>query len=173
MKRVGMIIIALVLALGALGASYAAWAHTITVGATVNTGTASAIFDGSLTTQNADNFGDNICYAEAVPNADPKYLDVTVYNAYPGVKITNLPYYVKNNGTVPIKFDSLTLNDTVPANQVTIVGSTIPGDSLIAPDAQGTLAYLTIQVSTDTEIIPESSNFSFTANLAYSVVVGP
>jgi hypothetical protein len=170
MKKVGMIIIALVLALGALGASYAAWAHTITVGATVNTGTASAVFDGSLTSQTADNFGDNMCYAEAVPNADPRFLDVTVYNAYPGVKITNLPYYVKNNGTVPIKFDSLTLT---PTDQITIAGSTIPTDSLIAPDTQGTLANLTIQLSNNPEVIPEGSSFTFSAALAYSVVVGP
>jgi len=176
MRKVGIIIIALVLVLGALGVGYAQWSHTITVNATVNTGTASAIFSNSLMTTNADNFGDNITYATAEPYGDGTILAVTVYHAYPGVKITDLPYYVKNVGDVPIKVDSLTLRPEY-ATQVAFDGGKIPGDALIAPgdagDGSETTGSMTFQLSTDTEVIPEGSSFVFYADLAFSVVVGP
>jgi len=39
MKKVGLLLLALVLALGALGVGYAKWTDTVTINATVNTGT--------------------------------------------------------------------------------------------------------------------------------------
>ena len=39
MKKIGLLALAIVLALGALGIGYAAWTDTITINGTVNTGT--------------------------------------------------------------------------------------------------------------------------------------
>jgi hypothetical protein len=171
MKKIGLLALVLVLALGVIGVGYAAWSHTISVAGTVNTGTASAIFTGSQTSENADNFSNNMCYATAVPDANPAYLDVTVYNAFPGVKIEGLPYFIQNNGDVPIAINSLTL--TSDPTMVTLAGSTYPTDAIIAPTASSSEGTLTIQLSTDPTKIPEGSSFSFTADIGYGVVVGP
>jgi hypothetical protein len=170
MKKLGLIVLVLVLTLGVLGVGYAAWDHNLTVGATVYTGTAKAEFSNNLYSTNAyNNPATNVCYATAVPDlADPTILDVTVYHAFPGVYVQNLMYYVTNVGDVPITVNSLTLTD----GPVTLSGSSIPTDAVIAPTVQ-TSAQLTFQLSSDPAVITENSTIYFHAALDYGVVVGP
>jgi hypothetical protein len=170
MKKIGLLALVLVLALGVLGVGYAAWDHNLTVGATVYTGSAKAEFSNTLMNAGAyNNPSNNECYATAVPDlADPTILDVTVYHAFPGALVQNLPYYITNVGDVPITVNSLTLSD----GPVSLSGSTIPTDAVIAPTAQ-TSAQLTFQLSSDPTVITENSTIYFHAAIDYGVVVGP
>jgi hypothetical protein len=131
MKKVGILILTLIIALGSLGAGYAMWSDTIYVDGTVNTGEVCLDW---LTWDDSD-----ICYGnegeepDAVPGypptgadlkypnglwdknvacteidrdpEDPSTLIITVYNAYPG-------YYAdwelewENCGTIPIRIQN-------------------------------------------------------------------
>jgi len=98
MKKIGFIVLAVVLALGLVGAAFAAWNQNLYVQAKVQTGTLSAVIDVASGYE-----------ASAVPSyvsvidstsAPWTTLLVTVTNAVPGAVIS-VPYEITNNGTIP------------------------------------------------------------------------
>jgi hypothetical protein len=106
MKKVGLLILVLVFALGALGAGYAWWTQDLVITGTVDTGEltvgmqagtnpapvggASMTIDGTSGTEITGHTG----YFTA--------LDVGIVNAYPGYSATATVYFT-NLGTVPVK----------------------------------------------------------------------
>ena len=130
MKKIGLLSLALVLALGALGVGYAAWTDTITIEGTVNTGSvdinaikfsgtevwknldtdeAVVIYyiwdaDGNVIHQSADQPGNGILVAYA--HAEPGTADDTVVfefdNLFPSINFV-ADVFLHYEGTVPAK----------------------------------------------------------------------
>jgi hypothetical protein len=166
MKRIGLIFLAMVLALGALGVGYAAWAKTLDIKGTIATGDSSAIFSE----QNYDNGFD---YANITIAPDPnnsKILKVTVTNAYPGAIFTDVPFTIQNDGTVPIKVTSVDLTDN-PNSVLATYSSTSPAGFVdVNAYGYGTFSF---SLNTDYNIIDSASNYTFELTLNYTFAAGP
>jgi len=107
MKKIGFIILAIVLALGLIGAAYALWSQSLSVISKVSTGNLAATIDaqGTINQTGADSdLTSSQTYATIVKDlthSTPTSLAVTISNAAPGCVFT-IPYVVTNTGTVPI-----------------------------------------------------------------------
>lgn len=109
MKKIGLIIMVVVLALGALGAGYAAWSQTLTINGAVAMGNLAAQFDqDSLTAIYSDDDAaaapDDGTGAITYDTQDANGNDeatITITNAYPGYAGTAV-LTVINTGTIPI-----------------------------------------------------------------------
>ena len=114
MKKIGLLCLALVLALGALGVGYGLWDKTVYIEGTVYTGEVDAIMSvgDCWDTEPPEKDVSSIeCYLDPVDN---QILIVTIYNAYPSID-----YYcnfdITNAGTVPIIVEDYTVTSTLPA----------------------------------------------------------
>jgi len=130
MKKIGLLLLALVIALGALGVGYAKWTDTVTISGTVNTGTL-ILGIKDLSTNDPKGTLDTLCAPEPNVPAGTERKDVGMFvstngavktgcegyyaniienmtNVYPG-------YYgestieLKNCGTVPLKIEDISL----------------------------------------------------------------
>jgi len=128
MKRIGLLALALVLALGALGVGYAAWTDTITITGTVNTGSVDLqvvnysgtwvykvvenkdypdeiwVYHGWATVPFAPPAGaiePAVAYAVALPDGEDAVV-VTFSNAFPLEALT-ADILVHYDGTIPVK----------------------------------------------------------------------
>jgi hypothetical protein len=105
MKKIGFIILAVVLALGAVGAAYAAWSQTLTVGVNATT----AKFDVNFTAK-ADPTAPT--GGSAISNiSNPKAATIAVTNAYPNYT-GSFKLTVTNNGTIPVNAVLSEVTDT-------------------------------------------------------------
>jgi hypothetical protein len=133
MKKIGLILLVVIMALGALGVGYAAWTSNITVNGFVKTGTLAAIFNGTD--------AGNMALPMSGPWADTTHvaafetsgngtatINVIIDNAYPGL-VATIPIVIKNSGTIP--FSSVT------AGAVT---SNLPIDTTYVLSGVGALA---------------------------------
>jgi hypothetical protein len=97
MKKLGLLALALVLALGSLGVGFALWSETLYIEGTVATGELDA--DWIVTGYWEEGDDKDVTWQEV--EVVGKTLYVTVYNAYP-----NIWYYVTfdiyNSGTIPL-----------------------------------------------------------------------
>jgi hypothetical protein len=144
MKKIGIICLALVLALGTLGVGYAHWSQTLYIDTTVNTGTLCVGFQeliltedpeaidpttglpkdvGSITGEMVDQKGTH--YDEYTGEYLPIYEKITVAidNAYPcyGVHIV---FTVANGGTIPADVTEVNLSD--PSGELNFEWTTPP-----------------------------------------------
>lgn len=96
MKKIGLICLALVVALGTLGAAFALWSDTLFLEGTVNTGDI-----GLEWTQGDpyDNEEKDVSHAECQIIGNTLYIDI--YNAYPCVTYT-IPIDLHGTGSVPV-----------------------------------------------------------------------
>jgi len=131
MKKIGLLCLALVLALGTLGVGYAMWSDTLTIDGIINTGKVDVIFasqyDNDATAGQHDPkeagswdvsgdtpvwTGDR--YTKDVANTGSTYSDksatITVNQAYP-CYWGSVIWDVKNIGTIPVKLYSVTLTE--------------------------------------------------------------
>lgn len=105
MKKIGVLLLVLVVALGALGIGYAAWQDSLSVGTTVNTGKLDVTF-WQYTPVDIPILGmDTTRYVSTTPgfrllNADEH--SFTVSNMYPGAEAW-VEYSAVNRGTIPAK----------------------------------------------------------------------
>ena len=138
MRKIGLIAMALVLALGALGVGFAAWTDTVTVDGDVDTGVLSweftvgnfldvhepANYGGDFDTTNPDytcNIGfdggtfwtldKDVSWGESSISQDGKTFYLTLHNVYP-CNFNKFTFYVHNNGTLPLKVDHVVINGT-------------------------------------------------------------
>ena len=138
MKKIGLLCLAVVLALGALGVGYAAWTDTITIEGDVTTGSLCWEFvqcrllddyepidpGGDYPTPTPDYtcspgfeggtfwaLDKNVGWGGQNISADGKTLYVTLNNVYP-CYFNELGWYVHNCGTVPLKVDHILINGT-------------------------------------------------------------
>jgi hypothetical protein len=138
MKKIGLLCLALVLALGTLGLGYAHWSQTIYIEQTVETGTLIVGFQelilsedpeaegkdvGSITGEMVNQKGEH--YSEYWGKLMPIYekILVTIDNAYPcyGVHIV---FTVANGGTIPADVTEVSLSD--PTGELNFEWTTPP-----------------------------------------------
>jgi hypothetical protein len=99
MKKIGFIILALVIAMGAMGASYAGWSKQLNVGGTIQTGN----FDIQFDTPDPGS-QDSLAYITLDSHSTDSF-ELTLHNAYPGFE-RGVTYNIVNNSTVPVKFST-------------------------------------------------------------------
>jgi len=121
MKKIGLLLLTLVLALGALGVGYAMWDKTLGITGTVNTGEVNmrivsisqddegidlgTLIDG-VTPKDKD-VGWTVVQID--PNDNQKGI-VTVHNAYPCYE-NYVHFSAHNNGTVPVKLQDIIVDN--------------------------------------------------------------
>lgn len=112
MKKVKLISMVMLLSFVLMGAAFAVWSESLTVGGTVNTGYLDTVF----TTAAVD--GDNeaglldVAATTVTSITDPvKVIDVTIDNGYPGY-VSHVTYTVTNNGTIPVALTEVIAGDT-------------------------------------------------------------
>jgi hypothetical protein len=106
MKKLGLILLVVIMALGALGAAYAYWSQPLYVNGNVTAGTVAAQFSGSYLIPPSDtgstgyaNAGVSLGYSSYGSGTD-NVLTITIANAYPGMNVT-VPFCTYNSGTLP------------------------------------------------------------------------
>jgi len=140
MKKLGLVLIALVIALGAMGVGYAAWAQNLTITNNVETGYISAsFFDASVGT---DEYADLEYKIKSDDNRDANgrllkdVLEVDITDAYPGFNQT-IWFRVINNGTVPFYLTpgKVVVNDGVNnvKNIITVTTDGIDSGDVVEP----------------------------------------
>lgn len=98
MKKIGLICLALVLALGGLGVGFAMWSETLTITGTVDTGDLDADFQSGSVTFVQDK---EVATGSATVNeADDKQLDVLIIDAYPCLS-GDIEFTIVNVGDIP------------------------------------------------------------------------
>jgi len=79
MRKIGLLALALVLALGALGVGYAAWTDTVTIEGTVNTGTVDLVVEGY-----------SGMWMWKIPGGNPDY-ELSLVSTYTPTPVPNYP----------------------------------------------------------------------------------
>ena len=120
MKKIGLLCLALILAVGSLGIGYAMWSDTITISGTAKTGTLDWEFQGPLISGDpcVPPTNDLNCFYDLYDGtwqtmtksvactdmaiSSPDTLDITVHNAYPFYG-NHIAFVVKDLGTIPLK----------------------------------------------------------------------
>jgi len=156
MKKIGLLALALVLALGSLGVGYAMWYEDLFIEGTVYTGELDV--EWSL-----DDYGDsevpekNVSWVEA--EIIGNYLYVDVYNAYPCIDYW-VKFDVDNFGTIPVHLCPLVCTGVGAAFPGTIT-ITNPDPFQIHPQER---ALGTISIHLDNTAV-EGSQYSFSCLL--------
>ena len=102
MRKIGLLCLALVLALGSLGVGYALWCKYIVVSGTVETGEIDAVWS-------VEDYGDSEAGNKDASSVyawltnEGKTLNVTIYDAYPSIDYW-VYFDVHSTGSVPIHF---------------------------------------------------------------------
>jgi hypothetical protein len=144
MKKIGLLALALVLALGSLGVGFALWSETLYIDGTVCTGTLDAdwSFDGYGDDEIA---GKDYSYATAWISGD--YLYVYVDNAYPC--ITYYVYFdVDNVGTIPFHVCQIVCEDQASFPGTVEIAMDDPLPVQVHPDEQA-WGYINIHLTND------------------------
>jgi predicted ribosomally synthesized peptide with SipW-like signal peptide len=138
MKKIGLISLALVLAMGGLGVGYAKWSDTITINGPVTTGSVLLGFEEITPTEDPEWLGKDIAQFTAVGVNQvgvhwsdyyqaylPIYdqINATITNGYP-CYYAHLVFTIANGGTIPVHITSFTLTD--PTGELTFVWVTPP-----------------------------------------------
>ncbi|MEM1556318.1 MAG: hypothetical protein QXR62_04155 [Candidatus Bathyarchaeia archaeon] len=124
-KMVGLVT-ALLVAMLALGLSYALWFTTLSISGTINTGIVRAeiiageCYDDEPEEKDVSGIS---CYVD-----ENGVLVVTVSNAYPCIEYT-CEFNVTNTGTIPVKVQSITISPEEMADWVTVNGISV-GDQI-------------------------------------------
>lgn len=138
MKKIGLIILVVVLALGAIGAGYAAWSQSLYVNGSVQNGKLQAGFTDvtpPVDIANVTASASNYAFTNDV-------MTVNIGNAYPGMSET-IYFKVYNYGTIP---ETVTLTTTSPLPAWLHVVTTAPSGAIAPANYSG---WGTIVVSVD------------------------
>jgi len=130
MKKIGLLVLMLVIVLGSLGVGYAKWTDTVTINGTVNTGNVKiGIVDKGVVDTGADpqcgvgvnqegkdvaqtistNLGEVKCYCPPVGEVRQSYygsVEEDFTHVYPWYK-SGFTVWLGNCGTVPVKVDNI------------------------------------------------------------------
>ena len=97
MKKIGLLCLALVLALGTLGVGLALWSETLYIEGTVNTGELSVYWTQDIPYDD-EPVEKDFSWAECEIIGDTIY--IWIYNAYPSITYY-IPIDIHNDGTIP------------------------------------------------------------------------
>ena len=149
MRKMGLICLALVLALGASGVGYATWSETLAIAGTTGTGevdwyiTSFFIQDtfdpadhpGVFDWNSGDGFdpvpyrvdknvgwGSGFLVDGPDDDGDMSQLDVTLHNVYPSY-FNKITVYVQNNGSIPLMIESVTIRGGIEIHRFADVPS--------------------------------------------------
>jgi len=123
-RMVGLVA-ALLVAMLALGLSYALWSTTLTISGTIETGTVSAeIIAGDCYDDEPDEKDVSGICCDVIDGV----LFVTVSNAYPCIEYT-CEFNVTNTGSIPVKVQSIIISPEEMADWVTVNGISV-GDQI-------------------------------------------
>jgi len=117
MKKIGLICLAVVLGLGALGVGYAYWSDILTINGTVATGEFDTNFkSGSIIPTDNEEEPPEVGTCE-VSGVGDKTFTVTIGNGYPCYEGT-VTFQIQNDGTIPAKISSIKIDGTEYAGAV-------------------------------------------------------
>jgi hypothetical protein len=115
MKKLGIICLAILVALSIMSAAYSAWAQNLSVTGTVSTGTYIVTVAQSPVATAANDSGSvtlsgtaNITIGTVTGTGTNAGFSVTITNGYPGL-IVNVPYKIAQTGSVPAKVTAMKL----------------------------------------------------------------
>ena len=146
MKKIGLICLALVLALGALGVGFAMWDKTLYIDGTVNTGEVNAIFTTASCTEDPEVEGKDVGSC-TLTGIGEQTLTITIDNGYPCYGCT-VDFTVDNIGTIPVKVQSLTIVNPPPEISFTWSGIAV-GDQIDGGDSQAGSIYVHVEQEAD------------------------
>jgi hypothetical protein len=168
MKKVGFIVLAVILALGLVGAAYAAFSQNLFAQANVQTGSVSVEWSSATTAvtgTNADVNGDllsvgPIVYSNTLGGTDDT-ATITVSNAYPGAWVLITPVFY-NDGNIPA---TVSLSNTYLDGNLLVSGVSPSNTVTIAPETSGSLPafYVEVNPSSEANNATLSANFSIVA----------
>jgi predicted ribosomally synthesized peptide with SipW-like signal peptide len=149
MKKIAVICLALVLALGGLGVAYAAWTDTVEISGPVTAGEVSWEFDDPLNPgtpritdddhgpdpvapPGSNEEGKDVAWKEfnfvdSDADGDKDVLEITVHNAYPWYT-NHMSFWLHNNGTIPIKLDYVVISGGGESYTLTSPGGVLTFD---------------------------------------------
>ena len=140
MKRIGLLCLALVLALGTLGVGYAMWSDEVTIEGTVDTGTlrlgifhtvverieqdkevatVDLSFEGPILEKEFAGFGERMAYEK---------LKVALNNTFPCLTV-DIAFYLGAVGTIPLHITAVNISD--PSGELIFKRTSLPGSSPI------------------------------------------
>jgi len=164
MKKIGIICLALVMALGAMGLGYALWSEVLTISGTVQTGDIGAEWS-------VEAYGDNetkdVSSCVATGNGSDT-LTVTITGAYPCVGYY-VDWNIEGTGSVPIHFAAPSIDTANMPSGSTFTftkmdGTAIDWSTVQLHDGDTQLGKLTVHLD---NTAAENTNYSFSANLTY------
>lgn len=116
MKKLGLLCLAVVMALGMVGAGFAYWTETLTIDPPVGTGELDVdwamVHDVSAWPPIQHyNAGTSYHWGEVTVSGDGNTLNVGLHEMYPGAVVNSYPR-IYNNGTIPVKITGYTVTKT-------------------------------------------------------------
>ena len=164
MKKIGIICLALVMALGAMGLGYALWSENLTITGTVATGDIGAVWS-------IEDYGDNetkdVSSCVATGNGTDS-LVVTITGAYPCVGYY-VDWNIEGTGSVPIHFADPVINTAGMPSGATFTFTDTSGDAIDWSTVQlhdGDIEYGKLTVHLD-HTAEELQSYSFSVNRTY------
>ena len=169
MKKIGILCLALVIALGTMGVGYALWYEDLFVEGTVNTGD----FDLQWTYYGCFDVEDkDVGNITCVPGPDPYTLIITVTNGYPCYE-GDCEIELTSFGTVPAHFESIeiipdnfTLATSYGANDGELYIILVDGVGQIQLH-QGDMTALSFRVHVE-QCAAQGATYTFTVKLVFN-----
>lgn len=144
--KMAAVFAALMIALMAVGVSYAMWDKTLYINGTVNTGEVNAIFTTATCTEVPEAEGKDVGSC-TVEGAGTQTLTVTILNGYPCYGCT-VDFTVDNTGSIPVKVQSLTVVPPQPEISFTFAGIAV-GDQIDGGASQAGSILIHVEQSAD------------------------
>jgi hypothetical protein len=107
MKKLGLICLALLIAVGSIGSAYAGWSQNLNVGKEVQTGSFIVGFDPAAFSVSGSG-APATCIIASSPAPAATAFTVNIDKAYPGWTGT-VDYTIRNSGTIPARVSNITL----------------------------------------------------------------
>lgn len=163
--KIGIISLALILALGSLGAAFAFWSEPVTIAGTVSTGYLQLKLTDIVPSDNYP-YGDLILCEKIVETGESVSFDLTVTDAYPGYE-GRVDFNIKNTGTITAYIYDVVFDGSPAYPEWAHVGF----DNLICSEhkylgvGETHARYITVEIPAPGDDVPENYTFTFTVTI--------